>query len=240
VGDVIMKAQTKKYTVPLVIALAGMHMQLSHAIPLDTNNIVFQGAIFTLEGEWKDDSYIMTYRADFAGFQADSEPSYLKAIDWRWNGAAVSSVSLLDAPDGTDQWQAQTFHEIGLGYSVGCEPGGGSNSVCTEFLGEPKGFATSTSLEDLRWVFEIRFKDMTQRERFTGGDSFRAAFVNGGGTLVAPIMSCIPGESFGCLDQINQIAPLSEGDANVPVPGVPALLMAGLVGLFLSYKRRTS
>jgi MYXO-CTERM domain-containing protein len=209
---------------------------VANATLIDTDVLVFQGAVFTLQGEWKDNRYLMTYQASFAGFQGSEGPSYLKAIDWKWEGDTISSVSLLEAPGSKDQWLAQTNRQISTGDSVGCQPGGGANAVCTEFLGDSRGFSTLTDITDLRWVFELSFNELRQRNVFLG-DGLRAAFVNGSGTLTSPIMSCAGAQNPGCPDQRIELQALSDDNGSVPLPGVPALLLAGLAGLFLGRRR---
>jgi hypothetical protein len=225
----------------LAISIAGICTSIpaSQATPIGTDTLHFNGAVFTLTGEWTDDRYVMTYLANFSGFQGDSEASYLKAIDWNWEGTDFSSVSLKEAPGGTDQWRTQTSHQIGTGYSLGCEPGYNLGAVCTEFLGDTKGFATTTELSELRWVFEVNisYKYLRQTDRFLG-DSLRAAFVNGSGSLAAPIMSCSGAQNPGCPDQRIALQALAEDNGTVPIPGVPALLLAGIAGMFMSRRRR--
>jgi hypothetical protein len=211
---------------------------MANATLIDTQVLDFQGAVFTLQGEWKDNRYLMTYQASFAGFQSSEGPSYLKAIDWKWEGEegdTLSSVSLLEAPGSKDQWLAQTNQQISTGDSVGCQSGGGANAVCTEFLGDSRGFSTLTDITDLRWVFELSFNELRQRDVFLG-NGLRAAFVNGSGKLTAPIMSCSGAQNPGCPDPRVELQALSlaEDNGSVPIPGVPALLLAGLAGLFLS------
>jgi len=211
---------------------------LSHATPIGTDTLYFQGAVFTLTGEITEDRYTMTYLADFSGFEGGSGPSFLKAIDWNWDGSYIlGSVSLKEAPGGVDQWRTLTSYQIGTGDSVGCEPGEIAGSVCTEFLGDTKGFATTTDIGELRWVFDITISDKYQRQsnRFLG-DDLRAAFVDVNGKLTAPIMACSGAQNPGCADQLPlvELQPLARDNGNVPIPGVPALLIAGLAGLFLS------
>ncbi|MEE4145706.1 MAG: hypothetical protein V2I26_12955, partial [Halieaceae bacterium] len=165
-----------------------------------------------------------------------------KAIDWKWEGDLISSVSLLEAPGGTDKWLAQTDQQIGTGDSVGCEPGNIAGSVCTEFLGDTKGFATTSTLSQLRWVFELTLSDKYHRQnnRFLG-DDLRAAFVDVSGKLTAPIMYCSGPQNPGCPDPLPsplvQLQTLAEENGSVPIPGVPALLLAGFAGLVLSRRR---
>ena len=213
-------------------------MPAANALPLNTDVFVFQGAIFTLQGEWKDSRYIMTYEASFADFQDNGDPSYLRAIDWKWEGDTISAVSLLEAPGGTDHWLAQTDRQIGAGDSVGCKQGGGVNAVCTEYLADSKGFSTVTDLANLRWVFELSFNELRQRDVLLG-EGLRAAFVNGSGTLTAPIMSCSGAQNPGCPDPLPlvQLQTLAQDNGTVPIPGVPALLLAGVAGLVLSRRR---
>ena len=130
--------------------------------------------------------------------------------------------------------------QISTGDSVGCQSGGGANAVCTEFLGDSKGFSTLTDITDLRWVFELSFNELRQRNVFLG-DGLRAAFVNGSGKLTAPIMSCSGAQNPGCPDPLPsplvELQTLADDNGNVPIPGVPALLLAGVAGLFLSRRR---
>jgi len=231
-----MKVKKFKSGLAILIAAACAHMPAPQALPLNTDVLIFQGAIFTLQGEWQDSRYIMTYEASFDGFQDNGEPSYLKAIDWKWQGDLISAVSLLEAPGGANNWLAQTDRQIGSGDSVGCTQGGGANAVCTEYLGDSKGFSTLTDLDSLRWVFELSFNELRQRDLFVG-NGLRAAFVNGSGTLTAPIMACSGPQNPGCPDPQVEIQPVTAINANVPIPGVPALLLAGLAGLVLSRRR---
>ena len=214
---------------------------LSHGTPIDTDTLYFQGAEFTLTGEWKAQRYVMTYLADFSGFEGGSESSFLKAIDWNWEGSYIlGSVSLTEAPGGTDQWRTLTSHQIGTGDSVGCEPGDIAGSVCTEFLGDTKGFATTTALGELRWVFEVEISNKYHRQgnRFLG-DDLRAAFVDISGKLSTPIMSCSGAQNPSCPDPLPlvQLQTLVQDNGTVPIPGVPALLIAGVAGLALSRRR---
>ncbi len=238
-----MKANTKSCMAGLLLLGICGHMHLSHAIPVDRDALEYNGALFELETAWVGGRYQITYSADFSGFQRDTEESYLKAIDWKWEGGNIGSVSLIEAPGGTDDWSAKAFYQIGISDSVGCELGGGSNAVCTDFIGNTQGFSTFTDAT-LSWVFEVSFRDKDVRQRdvlFDGG--LRAAFVNGSGKLTAPIMSCSGAQNPGCPDpQIGfqpllEIQAFSEESGNVPVPGVPALLLAGLAGLFLGRRR---
>lgn len=179
---------------------------------IDTMN--YEGAIFTLGGEWEIERsiYTMTYTAQFGPSQNPQVQSYLKAIDWKWDGGTIDTVALLEAPGGKENWNAQTSRQIG-GEAAQCLEAGDSNAVCTEFNG--LGLSTSdTGL--LSWVFEISFKDFNQQESFLGG-GVRSAYVTSG-SLAAPVMRFFE--------------PLPE-TTNVPVPGVPALLLIGLAGLSL-------
>lgn len=233
-----MKAMSIRRAVASLMLIGCAGAPMANAALIDTDVLVFQGAVFTLQGEWKDSRYLMTYQASFAGFQGSEEPSFLKAIDWKWEGNPINSVSLLEAPGGKDQWLAQPDQQIGTADAVGCQPGGGANAVCTEFIGDSKGFSTLTDSADLRWVFELSFNGLRQREIFLG-DGLRAAFVNGSGSLAAPIMSCSGAQNPGCPDQRQRVAlqVLEERNGSVPVPGVPALLLAGIAGLFMSRHR---
>ena len=232
-GDVIMKGNTKRFTLGLLLLGLCGHMQLARAMPIDSDMLEYNGAIFELGTEWVDGSYRITYSANFSGFQRDTEQSLLKAIDWKWEGGNIGSVSLIDAPGGVDDWSARTYYQIGSGDSVGCELGGGSNAVCTDFIGNDQGFSTLSDMT-LDWVFEVSFRNrnITQRDvLFDGG--LRAAFVNGSGKLTAPIMSCSGAQNQNCPDPRG----LSEEIASVPIPGVPALLLAGLAGMAMARRR---
>lgn len=236
-----MKLKQFRHVLAVSIATFFTSIPLSHGTLIGDDRLYFQGAEFKLTGEVIEDRYIMTYLADFSGFEGGSEPSFLKAIDWNWEGSYIlGSVSLTEAPGGTDQWRTLTSHQIGTGDSVGCEPGEIAGSVCTEFLGDTKGFATTTELSELRWVFEITISDKYQRQsnRFLG-DDLRAAFVDVSGKLSAPIMSCSGAQNPGCADPLPlvQLQTLAQDNGNVPIPGVPALLLAGVAGLVLSRRR---
>ena len=163
-----MKVKNLGPVLALLMMAGSLHIPAAHALLLEKDKLVFQGAVFTLQGEWKDSRYIMTYEASFAGFEDTGEASYLKAIDWKWDGDLISSMYLLEAPGGTDKWLAQTGQQIGLGDSVGCESGGGANAVCTEYLADSKGFSTRTDITDLRWVFELTISDKYHRQRIPG------------------------------------------------------------------------
>jgi len=231
-----MKVKKYKSGLAILIAAGCAHMPTAQALPLNTDVLDFQGAIFTLQGEWKDSRYIMTYEANFNDFRDNGETSYLKAIDWKWEGDRINAVSLLEAPGGANDWLAQTDKQIGTSDSVGCKQGGGANAVCTEYLANSKGFSTLTGLASLRWVFELSFNELRQRDVLLG-NGLRAAFVNGSGTLTAPIMACSGPQNPGCPDPQVEIQPVTAINANVPIPGVPALLLAGLAGLVLSRRR---
>ena len=240
-GDGIMKLKQIRHAIAVSIATIFTSIPLSHGTPIGSDTLYFQGAVFTLTGEITEGGYTMTYLADFSGFEGGSEPSFLKAIDWNWDGSYIlGSVSLKEAPGGVDQWRTLTSYQIGTGDSVGCEPGDIAGSVCTEFLGDTRGFATTTELSDLRWVFEIKMSDkyLRQGNRFLG-DDLRAAFVNVGGKLTTPIMSCSGAQNPGCPDPLPlvQLRTLAQDNGNVPIPGVPALLLAGVAGLVLSRRR---
>ena len=198
------------------------------AVPITVDTLNYQGAVFNLKGEWDDGLYRMTYTADFNNFQDTEGQSYLNAIDWKWEGAGINSVFLAEAPGGVDDWKTQTFHQISSGDSSGCEKTGGANAVCTEFLGDALGLSVATD-ELLSWVFEISFKNdfnNTRQRDMLLGRGVRTAFVNDIGRLTTPIMSCENAE--GAICSSDQIPP-----ANVPSPGVPALLIIGLGGLWL-------
>ena len=228
----MMKGRKIDYVLALALAAVCSRMPVSHAMPINADTLNYQGALFTLEGEWDAATYRMTYWANFDNFEGSDEQSYLKAIDWKWEGGKISSVSLLGAPGGAGNWMAQTSYQIGVGESVGCEQAGGSNAVCTEFRGSEPGLSTGTE-GDISWVFEITFKSTRQVDVFLR-DGLRAAYINDSGSLAAPIMSCGAAGDSTCSSDSNATAPRSALDsANVPAPGVPALLIIGLAGLSL-------
>jgi len=215
------------YVALALMALCG-RVPAALAVPITVDTLNYQGAVFNLNGEWDGGLYRMTYTADFTDFQDPGGQSYLKAIDWKWNGAGINSVFLAKAPGDRNQWETRRFYQISGGDSASCEKKGGSNAVCTEFLGGGPGLSVATD-ELLSWVFEISFKNgfnnVRQRDMLLGR-GLRTAFVNDTGTLTTPIMSCENAEGAICSsDQIPT--------ANVPTPGVPALLFIGLGGLWL-------
>ena len=222
-----MKGKKIDYLLLLALVAVCGHMPVSQAIPINSDTLNYQGALFTLEGEWDKAIYRMTYWANFDAFEGSSDQSHLKALDWKWEGSAISSVSLMEAPGGTEEWATQTFYQIDVGESVGCKKGGGSNAVCTEFTGsESPGLSTATE-GDLSWVFEITFKSIRQVDVFLR-DGLRAAYINAGGSLIAPVMTCGAEGELSCASGLDNI-----GAQDVPAPGVPALLIIGLAGLFL-------
>jgi MYXO-CTERM domain-containing protein len=236
-----MKATTQRYTLWLLLFAVCGQVQTSQAIPIASDVLEYNGAFFELETEWLGDNYRITYSADFSGFQGASDASYLKAIDWKWEGGNIGSISLISAPGSVSDWSAKTFSQIGVGDSVQCQLGGGSNAVCTDFIANDQGFSTLTDT-NLSWVFEVSFRNRNARQKdvlFDGG--LRAAFVNGSGKLTAPIMSCSGAQNPGCPDPLQsplvETQTLADDNGNVPIPGVPALLLAGLAGLFLSRRR---
>ena len=211
------------YVALALMALCG-RVPATLAAPIIVDTLNYQGALFNLDGEWDGSLYRMTYSANFDDFQDSGGQSYLTAIDWKWDGAGINSVFLAKAPGSVDDWQTQTFHQISSGDSAGCEKTGGSNAVCTEFLGDAPGLSVATD-ELLEWVFEISFKSFRQKDMLLG-EGLRTAFVNDIARLATPIMSC--GNAEGAICSSDQIPA-----ANVPSPGVPALLLIGLGGLWL-------
>jgi hypothetical protein len=216
-SDVIMKGKKSKLSLAVLalLAICG-RIPVALATPIIVDELNYQGAVFTLGGEWKraGSIYTMTYTAQFDDFQDADDQSYLTAIDWKWEGAKIDTVSLLEAPGagGTGDWTVQTSSQIG-GDAGKCLDTGDSNAVCTDF----NGLGLSTAQDGLlSWVFEIHFRELNLQQSFLQG-GVRSAYVSAG-SLAAP--------------DLLFIAPLSEG-ANVPVPGVPALLLIGLAGLSL-------
>lgn len=227
-----MKVKSIKHVLVMaVVAICGQ-MSATQAIPINTDTMDYQGALFTLEGKWTSGSnYEMTYWANFDNFEGAAEQPYLKAIDWKWEGAKISTVSLKSAPGDSVEWMTKTQHQIGFGDLVGCEPGGGSNAVCTEFTGEGVGLSTKTK-GDISWVFNISFKHFNQIDLFLE-EGLRNAYVDDSGLFAAPILACDTLDDAICSDALDVIAPLSLDGAEIPSPGVPALLAIGLVGLLL-------
>ena len=214
------------------------HAVVSQAIPINTSTVDYNGALFTTEGEWTDPStYSMTYWANFADFEGTGEQSFLKAIDWKWEGAGISSVSLLDAPGSTDDWLTQAFYQISVGDSVGCEKNGGANAICTEYTGSEAGLSTDSDA-DFRWVFEITCKNVRQQDLLLDS-SIRSGYVNSLEGFAAPLVTCDPGDESSCNAFTDGLAALSlaPDSAEVPVPGVPALLLIGMAGLCFARRR---
>jgi hypothetical protein len=230
-GDVYMKAKRNHFRLALLLAALCGHSVLSQATPIGGDTLDYRGAVFSLDSGWDGSRYLITYRANFSGFQGDQDQSYLKAIDWSWVNGDIGTVTLTAAPGDLSNWVAQTNQQIGLGDSPECEAGGGSDAVCTQFVGSDQGFSTFGSSEDLTWVFEIGFKEFRQREvLFEGG--FGAAVI-GSGKLTDPVMSCLTAQNPACADQRLEIEELSDDNGSVPSPGVPALLAVGFAGMLL-------
>jgi hypothetical protein len=226
-----MKAKRNYFRLALLMAALCGHSVLSQATSISGDTLDYRGAVFSLDSGWDGNRYLITYRANFSGFQGDEDQSYLKAIDWSWIDGDIGSVTLTTAPGDLSNWVAQTNQQIGPGDSPGCETGGGSDAVCTQFVGSEQGFSTFGFSEELTWVFEIGFKELRQRQVFFEG-GFSAA-VAGSGKLTTPVMSCLTAQNPACPDLPQQLARLSDDNGNVPSPGVPALLAVGFAGLLL-------
>lgn len=232
-----MKTKRNHYKMSLLLATLCSLGQLSQATPIGSDTLVYQGAVFTLDSGWDGARYLVTYRANFSTFQGEENEFYLKAIDWNWIDGDLGDVTLTAAPGDLRDWVARSNQQISVGDSPGCETGGGSDAVCAEYIGDAKGFSTFGSTEDLSWVFEVGFKTIRQKDVFFGG-GFGAAIVNGSGKLTAPTMSCSGAQNPGCPDQRIEVQALAEDNGNVPIPGVPALLLAGIAGMFMMGRRR--
>ena len=231
-----MMMKTTHLKLVLFLATICGHTQLSQATPLVSDSLNYRGALFTLESGWVENRYLVTYRADFSGFQGDADQAYIKAIDWNWVEGGIDSVELKSAPGHSTDWDTQQYQQIGLGDALGCGTGASQDAVCTQYSGSGAGFSALDSTEDLSWVFEISFRTFRQRDvMFNGG--FTAALVDGKGFLSAPIMACNTQQNPGCPDVPAPLTELQEDNGSVPVPGVPALLLAGLAGLFISRRR---
>ena len=217
----------------LILATICGHAQLAQATPLVSDSLSYRGAVFTLDSGWVEDRYLVTYNADFSGFQGDADQAYIKAIDWNWVDGDIASVDLRSAPGDSTDWQTQQNQQIGLGDAVGCGTGGGPDAVCTQYLGSGAGFSALESTDELSWVFEIGFRTFRQRDVMFGG-GFNAALVDGKGFLSAPTMACNTQQNPGCPDVPAPLTERQEDNGSVPIPGVPALLLAGLAGLFIS------
>jgi hypothetical protein len=214
-SDVIMKGKKSKLSLAALalLAICG-RIPVALATPIIVDELNYQGAVFTLGGEWIDRIYRMTYTAQFGASESSGDRSLLTAIDWKWEGGKIHSVLLREAPGGTDAWRAQISHQIG-GDAFGCLEDGDSNAVCTEFVGPGAGLFTDQA-ETVSWVFDISFKHLTQQNGWLKQGP-RRAYVNETGRLATPTMAAdVPAEV-----------------AAVPVPGLPALLLIGLAGLSL-------
>lgn len=205
-------------SIALGLLLAVAYHPASRAIPINDNTLNQNGALFTIEGEWLNPStYQLTYWANFDGFDNGGGEDFLQAIDWKWQGGMISAITLLGAPGDLSDWSARAFQQISYGETVGCADGGGFSAVCTEYVGD--GLGLSTSVEgDLRWVFEVSFKDVRQQELLLGRGP-RAGYLGGGGDLAAPLGITATG------------LPAELIDGQVPVPGVLPLVLIGLLGL---------
>ena len=96
----------KRTHLKLILFLATIcgHAQLSQATPLVSDSLSYRGAVFTLDSGWVEDRYLVTYRADFSGFQGDADQAYIKAIDWNWVEGGIDSVELKSAPGHSTDW----------------------------------------------------------------------------------------------------------------------------------------
>ena len=120
--------------------------------------------------------------------------------------------------------------------SVGCEKNGGANAICTEYTGSEAGLSTDSDA-DFRWVFEITFKNVRQQDLLLDS-SIRSGYVNSLGGFAAPLVTCAPGDESSCYAFTDGLATQSLPDsAEVPVPGVPALLLIGMAGLCFARRR---
>ena len=101
----------KNLNLVLVLALMAIcgRVPVSLALPVTTDTLNYQGAVFTLDGEWGDSGYTMIYTANFDEFYGAAEQPYLKAIDWKWQGGSISSVALTTAAYASiASWNAPT------------------------------------------------------------------------------------------------------------------------------------
>ena len=210
-----MKGLHIAYSTALGMALVLGQVGVSHATPIDVQTVNYNGAVLSIEGEWQNPSvFRVTYSANFDNFLGDD---YLAAIDWKWEGAQINSISLLSAPTDVNDWLTQPFYQIDFGEDVGCAKGGGQGAVCTEYVGE--GVGLSTLLEgDLSWMFEVTFKHARQGD-WLRNQGPRAGYQDG---LASP------------LGIVALAAPLNgEVNGQVPEPGALSLLLIGLSGLLL-------
>ena len=213
-------------TVGSLIAAATLAVMVwiptSQAIPINENTLNKDGALFTIEGEWKTVStYQLTYWANFDGF--DGGDDFLRAIDWKWQGGTINSISLVEAPGSLTDWSAKPFYQINYANFVGCAEGGSFSAVCTEYVGNGAGLSTTVS-GDLAWIFEVDFKDVRQRDLLLGRGP-RAGLLGDSLPLASPLS--ITTASF-LPDEPNR---------QVPTPGVLPLMLIGLG--FLLKGRRT-
>jgi hypothetical protein len=197
---------------------------ISQAIPINENTMDKDGALFTIEGEWTDlSTYRVTYWANFDEFDNEGSEDFLRAIDWKWQGGTISTISLVDAPGSLTDWSARPFYQIDYGNIVGCAFGGGFSAVCTEYVGDGPGLSTEIS-GDLAWIFDVNFRDVRQRDLLLGRGP-RAGLLGDSALLASPLgittASFTPDETNG----------------QVPTPGVLSLLLIGLGALMGSRGR---
>ena len=197
----------------------------SQAIPINENTLEQDGALFTVEGEWLSASiYQLTYWANFDEFDNGGGGDFLRAIDWKWQGGTINTVSLVDAPGSIDDWAAKPFYQINYANIVGCDVGGGFSSVCTEYVGEGAGLSTNIS-GDLAWVFEVNFKDVRQQDLLLGRGP-RAGLLGDSIPLATPF-------------SITTAFDPREPNGQVPAPGALYLILIGLGALITSRRKST-
>jgi hypothetical protein len=213
-----MKGLHIAYSTVLGMALVLGQAGASHATPIDIQTLDYNGAVLSVDGEWQSASvFEVTYNANFAHFLGAEGEDFLAAIDWKWEGAQINSISLLSAPTELSDWMTQPFYQIDFSEDAGCAKGGGQGAVCTEYVGAGAGLSTSLQ-GDLSWVFEVTFKNARQGD-WLRNQGPRAGYQDG---LASPLGIFTTG------------APLNnEVNGQVPEPGALSLLLIGLAGMLL-------
>jgi hypothetical protein len=219
-----MKGLHIAYSTVFGMALVLGQVGASHATPIDIQTLDYNGAVLSIDGEWQSGSvFQVTYKANLDNFLAGEGEDFLAAIDWKWVGAQIKSISLLSAPTDPNDWQTQPFYQIDFGEDVGCAKGGGQGAVCTEYVGREDAMLSMSLGGEFSWVFEVTFKHARQGD-WLRNQGPRVGYQDG---LASP------------LGIIATAAPLNgEVNGQVPEPGALSLLLMGLAGMLLGRRRQ--
>ena len=214
-----MKGLHIAYSTVFGMALVLGQVGASHAVPIDIQTLDYNGAVLSVDGEWQSASmFKVTYNANLDNFVGGEGEEFLAAIDWKWVGAQVNTISLLSAPTDVNDWLTQPFYQINFGEDVGCTKGGGQGAVCTEYVGKESARLSMSEGGDLSWVFEVTFKNAKQGD-WLRNQGPRVGYQDG---LASP------------LGIFALAAPLNgEVNGQVPEPGPMSLLLIGLAGMLL-------